>query len=307
MSDLDNATLKRVIQKGTAGAEPQAYYSRGSLSASDVSGFSLQGLGYSGIGFIAVGLGIFVVAAILIVRNGGDRAGYVSAGSNCTEIVCPAGAPGPSGAPGPAGPPGQQGPSGATGPQGLQGNNGLPGPEGPMGQCSNTNPSCLQGATGPVGPRGIPGPTGLAGMIGPTGPQGVIGPQGFIGPTGPQGLQGLIGPTGPQGTPGVCGCMNLPLVNITNLNVTNALTLSGSMTCPGGALDASCFGLVGACPDFSTCYLNALGLNINSSSVTVIPQLKVGMANQLSILDRTPPIMSIGLPFTQRHSLTWPV
>lgn len=59
--------------------------------------------------------------------------------------------------------------------------------------------------------------------------------------------------------------------------------MSGSMTCPGGALDASCFGLTGACPDFSACYLRALGLSLNSSNPLVIPLLQVGMGNDAGV------------------------
>ena len=55
------------------------------------------------------------------------------------------------------------------------------------------------------------------------------------------------------------------------------------MTCPGGALDASCFGLTGACPDFSACYLRALGLSLNSSNPLVIPLLQMGMGNDAGI------------------------
>ena len=55
------------------------------------------------------------------------------------------------------------------------------------------------------------------------------------------------------------------------------------MTCPGGALDSSCFGLTGPCPDFGSCYLRALGLSINSSSVLNIPLLQVGMGNDAGL------------------------
>lgn len=55
------------------------------------------------------------------------------------------------------------------------------------------------------------------------------------------------------------------------------------MICNGGALDSSCFGLTGACPDFGACYLRALGLSINSSSVLNIPLLQVGMGNDAGL------------------------
>jgi hypothetical protein len=67
-------------------------------------------------------------------------------------------------------------------------------------------------------------------------------------------------------------------VTTANLNVTNSITLSGgSMSCPGGALAANCFGLVGACPAFDTCYLNAMGFAASSTSTLNPPRLDVGM------------------------------
>ncbi len=238
----------------------------------------LARVGYFGYGaLILAGAALFAVL-FLVTREGNvHTAGFVAPGSNCSVITCPAGPVGPQGVPGVSGPPGAQGPAGPSGPPGPQGVQGLPGPTGPIGQCSNTNPFCTQGATGPTGAQGIPGPTGLAGLPGPTGPQGLIGPQGFIGPigptgpTGPQGIQGVVGPNGS------CDCFQLPLANITALNVSGTFTLSGSMTCPGGALDSSCFGLVGMCPDFSTCFLAALGLDITSTSNVTVPRLNVGM------------------------------
>jgi len=269
----DNRALKESRQpKNTYPSFPRS-------SGTEYSGGSYFGAGLTGLGFLLTALGLCTILIIifLISRQSGAVAGYSMPGDNCTWITCPAGGEGPQGPPGQAGPPGQQGPQGIPGPTGAQGNMGLPGPEGPMGQCSNTNPFCLQGATGPTGAQGIPGPTGAAGLIGPTGAPGVIGPQGFIGPTGPQGVQGIQGIQGPQGIPGTCDCFQLPLANITNLNVSNSLILSGTMTCPGGALDSSCFGLAGACPDFSPCFLNMTGLNIFNSNNTIITQLKVGM------------------------------
>lgn len=78
---------------------------------------------------------------------------------------------------------------------------------------------------------------------------------------------------------------------IQNLNVTTSLTLSGSMTCPGGALAPSCFGLTGACPDYSTCYMTMLGLSINSSSPFDIPKLQVGVG----ALDAGKSVVNLGL------------
>ncbi len=228
---LDNAAFKRVIKAQESGVNEIPYTAKGTKPSN--AAIAGQGLGYTGLAALTLGMVALITVVFLISKEGGNRAGYVMPGDNCTVVTCPAGPIGSAGPAGPAGPPGAQGPSGPAGSQGSQGNTGLPGPEGPMGQCSNTNPSCTQGATGPTGPQGIPGPTGYAGLIGPTGPQGVIGPQGLIGPTGPQGSIGLTGPTGPQGVPGACDCEALPLATISNLNVTNAFTMSGTMTCPG--------------------------------------------------------------------------
>ena len=126
---------------------------------------------------------------------------------------------------------------------------------------SNDNPMCMQGPPGDTGATGPPGPTGAGGLVGPTGAGGVAGPQGIPGPTGPLGPIGPIGLVGPQGIPGV------PVVpdplNINDLVVATSITLSGVMTCPGGALDATCFGL-SVCPDFSTCDLAARSLTLYS-------------------------------------------
>lgn len=231
-----------------------------------------------GVGVIAIiGVSILFVGIFLITREGGKVAGYQALGNNCSVITCPLGPQGPQGIQGPAGPPGGQGVQGPSGPQGPQGLQGLPGPEGPMGQCSNTNPMCLQGPPGIQGLQGIPGPTGPAGLPGATGPQGIQGIQGFIGPTGPTGPQGLQGLPGPQGIPGVCDCFNMSFVTFGNLNVTTSATFYGSISCPGGAMQPNCFGITGACPSYETCYLKALGLQVNSSNPLNIPLLQVGM------------------------------
>lgn len=96
-----------------------------------------------GIGMLSLGVAVFV-----ITREGGNRAGFVAPGDNCSVITCPPGGPGPQGIEGRPGPPGEQGPPGPQGEKGDQGNDGLPGPIGPMGECSNTNPFCLQGIQG---------------------------------------------------------------------------------------------------------------------------------------------------------------
>lgn len=171
--------------------------------------------------------------------------------------------PGPQGVQGQAGPPGAQGEKGDKGDKGDQGEQGLPGPIGPIGQCANDNPFCLQGATGPAGPQGPIGLTGAQGLRGPTGIQGPAGVSGLQGPKGDTGDTGPQGPQGVQGIPGVCNCFSLPMVTIDNLDVTTSLTLTGSMTCPGGALDISCFGLA-ACPDFSLCDMHARSLILDS-------------------------------------------
>jgi len=116
-----------------------------------VGGTYATGFGWASIILFVIGLGGLITAVFLIAEQGGNRAGFVMPGDNCTVITCPSGPIGPEGPVGQIGPPGAQGIQGVTGPQGLQGVMGLPGPIGPMGECSNTNPFCLQGATGPTG------------------------------------------------------------------------------------------------------------------------------------------------------------
>lgn len=208
---------------------------------------------------------------------------FVAQGPNntCYNIQCPNGPVGPSGPRGPQGIMGPQGPQGERGAEGPQGVQGLPGPSGPMGMCM-FHPSCAIGPTGPTGPQGIPGPTGLAGLPGVTGPQGVAGAMGPTGATGPTGPTGPSGPIGPQGIPGICNCTALSMVNLINLGVSGTtqlngtVTLNGIMSCPGGALDISCFGPA-VCPDFSQCVLDAQGVRIYSSNSSVTPILHVGM------------------------------
>lgn len=136
---------------------------------------------------------------------------------------------------------------------------------------------CASGPPGPSGPSGASGMNGLNGLPGPTGAQGIPGPQGL------QGIQGIQGPSGPQGIqgiqgiPGICDCEQLPQANIANLVVNNTFVMNGTMTCPAGSLDVSCFGLTGACPSYSTCYLTMLGLYINSTTLANPPILFVGM------------------------------
>lgn len=224
---------------------------------------------------VIVIIAFFVLLFVIVPRAGfALNTGYLPPGANCT--TCPPGPIGPSGPQGNVGPIGPQGVQGIPGNTGPQGQVGMPGPTGPMGMCLNNNPACLQGATGPTGMQGIPGPTGPAGIPGATGSIGPQGIQGFVGPTGSVGPIGVTGPTGPQGIPGICDICMLPIAEIQTLNVTTQLILSGGATCPGGSLDASCFGLSGACPDFSECYLQQRGLQIFSDNVTFVPQLRVG-------------------------------
>ena len=259
-------------------SESNASYVRALKQDASMSSGLFAGFGVLGLAALACAFLIVFVVIFLVTRESGTVAGFVLPGSNCSVITCPAGVQGLTGVAGPVGPPGLQGPSGPSGPPGSQGNPGLPGPEGPMGQCSNTNPFCTQGATGPTGAQGIPGQTGGNGLIGPTGPPGVTGPQGFNGTIGPTGPIGIQGPIGPNGTAGVCNCFSLPSISTMNLNVTNSLTLSGTMSCPGGALGPDCFGLYGACPNFTTCYLQSYGLSAFSTNVSKIPAILMGFA-----------------------------
>jgi len=246
-------------------------YRNGRVSAQQQS--STENASYAtlffGIGLVVVAVLTIVIVLAWLVRDGGvNRAGFTVPGNNCSVITCPAGPPGMVGPSGPIGPPGAQGLQGVQGASGQEGPQGLPGPSGPPGMCLNDNPACLQGPPGPTGATGPAGERGPQGLQGPTGPSGA---QGVSGPTGPQGnsVTGPSGPPGPQGIPGVCDCLLLGAASFDTLNVTTTLTipvgstliLNGTMTCPGGALDPSCFGLA-VCPDFSTCNLAANSLTV---------------------------------------------
>ncbi len=225
------------------------------------------GSGSSSIGLIVgfVVLGVFMTIGIILLFTWyGNRTISGSGLDPSQQCVCPAGPDGPSGPSGPEGPDGRQGERGLTGDKGDTGDQGVPGGPGPAGQCDNNNPECQKGDTGPEGPAGETGERGPQGLTGNTGDTGADGPSGPTGPTGPDGPEGPEGPIGPQGVPGVCDCLLLGTATFDTLNVTTSLyiptsgtfTLNGTMTCPGGALDISCFGL-SVCPDFSTCDLDA--------------------------------------------------
>ena len=226
-----------------------------------------------GVALIILAVLAIVIVLAWLVRDGGvNRAGFAIPGNNCSVITCPAGAAGPPGAVGSVGPPGAQGATGATGPKGDIGDPGPIGIQGPPGMCLNDNPACQQGPPGAKGASGATGPRGVQGLIGPTG---AAGPAGVSGPSGPSGAKGdsVTGPSGPQGIPGVCDCLLLGSATFDMLNVTTSLTipsgstivLNGTMSCPGGALDPSCFGL-SVCPDFSTCDLAAHSMVVRSPS-----------------------------------------
>jgi hypothetical protein len=68
--------------------------------------------------------------------------------------------------------------------------------------------------------------------------------------------------------------INLGVSGTTELNGT--VTLNGVMSCPGGALDISCFGLA-ACPDLSDCVVDMQGARIYSTNPLVTPILHVGI------------------------------
>lgn len=237
--------------------------------------YSGPGIGVAGIIIGIIAFILIIVGVVMLVRTNSNRSGFYAPGNDCSVITCPAGASGPSGPGGQAGPPGDKGDKGDKGDTGNDGPQGLPGPSGPMGQCLNDNPACMQGPPGQdgaTGPSGPSGPQGLPGVTGSTGEQGATGP---TGPTGPSGPSGATGPQGPQGVPGVCDCLMLGSATFATINVTSTLTIpvgaqivmSGTMTCPGGALDQSCFGLT-TCPDFSTCDLEANTLTIFDSGAS---------------------------------------
>ncbi len=213
-------------------------------------------------------LGMVAWLTAVLWRNSTTYGSVFAPGNNCSIVTCGPGPEGQRGPSGPSGPVGRTGDRGAKGDTGSDGIQGPPGPSGPPGMCLNNNPDCLQGETGPTGPTGPTGergPQGLRGQIGETGLNGATGP---TGPSGPSGPSGATGPIGPTGVPGVCDCLALGTATFDTLTVTTSLvipvgstlTVNGTMTCPGGAMDISCFGLQ-VCPDFGTCDIFANSLN----------------------------------------------
>lgn len=268
MSEVDNDTLQR--SAAIANRKGRVRGDGGGLASSYTVSLGGTSIWIAG-SILLVALGLVVFIILTSTHETGNRSSFYAPGDNCSVVTC-TGAQGIRGPSGPSGPPGADGAQGPEGPQGPPGDPGQPGPSGPVGMCTNDNPACLQGPVGPTGatgPQGERGPQGIPGATGPTGPQG---PQG---PTGPQGLSitGPSGPSGPTGAPGVCDCLNLGDATYDTVNVTNTLTiptgstitLQGGMTCPGGALDPSCFGL-STCPDFSACDLEANSLSILSGT-----------------------------------------
>jgi hypothetical protein len=260
--DLSNYAREEL---GASDATEKAYRSALDPPKSNQGGGSsfVQGWGTFGTVLFFVALLLFLLMVLFLTGESAQKAGFVMPGDNCSVITCPAGPDGPMGPTGATGPPGGSGSAGATGPTGATGV-GLTGPTGPAGQCL-AHPSCEKGDTGATGPTGAAGVPGM-GIVGPTGPTGSIGSTGPTGPTGPQG-NSITGPTGPQGDIGVCGCYEILDATFETLTVNDTLTLTGSMTCPGGALDISCFGL-SACPDFSLCDLKARSLELDDGSPT---------------------------------------
>jgi len=102
---------------------------------------------------------------------------------------------------------------------------------------------------------------------------------------------------GDQGDPGVCDCLTLSLVQLDDLGVNGTSTfegdviMNGVMTCPGGAMDPSCFGL-SVCPDFIDCDLRARSLSIWSANISEIPQLQVGV----DPMDQGQALVNFGIP-----------
>jgi Collagen triple helix repeat (20 copies)/Chaperone of endosialidase len=285
--DEDNAAMaQRLMRESRAagGVRP---------SASGAGGWAL----WAGLGLIAAATLVAVGIIVFVTREGGSgstAAGFYAPGNDCSVITCPAGPLGPSGPAGQVGPPGPPGPSGPVGPEGPAGAPGLPGPSGAPGMCLNDNPACMQGQPGVTGPQGAPGITGPQGLPGITGPAGIPGPTGPTGPAGPTGPQGDPGPVGPTGVPGVCNCLMLGAATFATVNVTAQLTipvgsvvqLQGTMTCPGGALDPSCFGLT-TCPDFQACNLRALSFQAGLAAGNV------SLSNAgISVVSPTPFILS---------------
>jgi len=238
--------------------------------------------GFSGIGIIAFFLALMVFLLLVFVIAGqtqGSSAGRFFPGDNCTLIEC-IGTPGAPGPPGPVGPPGAQGVQGVKGDTGNQGAPGPAGPSGPAGMCL-ANPSCLQGPPGPEGPEGPMGFTGPPGISGPQGDTGVIGPRGFNGTQGETGPEGPDGPTGGQGIPGVCDCFNVTALTLDELTVDNQVTFGGNIDCPGGAMNANCFGLA-VCPDLSACDILGMSLLLDNGLPT---SLVVGSPQAPPFLD----------------------
>lgn len=93
---------------------------------------------------------------------------------------------------------------------------------------------------------------------------------------GATGATGATGGTGGVGPAGVCDCLDLPSVNLNSVTINTSLTMTGIVTCPGGAMDPNCFGLA-TCPDFSACRLEARALDVYSPNSTDLASLDVGI------------------------------
>lgn len=309
MSEIDNATYARQQREAMQQAESSRFSRNPATTANTPSTMGSLSNKTIFVAILVFAALIFIVMSIVIVtKQGGNVAGFVAPGSDCSVVMCPAGPQGPQGIPGQTGPPGASiiGPSGPSGPRGPQG---FTGDTGPPGMCLG-NPACERGLTGEKGATGDKGSKGSAGDIGPPGD---TGERGAIGPSGPQGDPGGQGPQGDVAICPVAQCNDTEygLVNITTLvtattanvtgeqgittqflNATNSSTgietarlrVRGEMICDQG-MGPSCFGLNGPCPtSLASCEVeyHALGIAINITPSVNITHNRIKMFSNSS-------------------------
>jgi len=191
---------------------------------------------------------VFIAAAVTFALIASTDQTGTSPGSNttiepppqCFNVVCPPGR------------------DGEKGKDGLNGNNGM---------CL-ANPSCEKGEPGNDGadgsdavcttcPRGFPGKDGA---------DGVCAKDCLDGAPGVCEQPCINGTQGIPGNDGVCDCFNITAIEFEDLSVTTSTTLSGTIQCtPGTTIDPTCL-LVGACPDFSPCDLQAQSLLLDGGT-----------------------------------------
>jgi len=165
-------------------------------------------------------------------------------------------------------------------PPAEKGDKGDPGRDGTNGMCL-ANPLCEKGDPGNDGkdgsdavcqtcPRGFPGKDGE---------DGVCIKNCTDGAPGVCEQPCVNGTKGDKGDNGICDCFNITAIEFDEVTINEALTLNGTFECtPGTTIDPSCL-IVGSCPDFSPCDLQAKSLVLSGGTPT---RLQVGSFGGLS-------------------------